>query len=70
MTKVQLAIRGMSCEHCVKRVTKALESLAGVDKATVSLAENSAEVTFDEGKTSLATLIEAVEDAGYEAKAA
>jgi len=70
MTTAKLAIRGMTCEHCVKRVTKALEEVAGVAQAEVSLAENSAQVTFDEGKASLAALIEAVEEAGYEASAA
>jgi copper ion binding protein len=70
MTTAKLAIRGMTCEHCVKRVTKALAEVAGVLQAEVSLAENSAQVTFDEGKTSLAALTQAVEEAGYEASAA
>ena len=67
MTIAKLAIRGMTCEHCVKRVTKALEEVPGVQQVEVSLATNSAEVDYDEGITSIATLIEAVTDAGYEA---
>ena len=38
MTK-KLQIKGMSCEHCVARVKKMLESLDGVSSAEVSLAD-------------------------------
>jgi copper chaperone len=62
---IRLTIVGMSCDHCVNAVTGALQTVAGVDKATVSLAEESAVVT---GKDLDPTaLIAAVEEEGYEA---
>jgi copper ion binding protein len=64
--KTTLKIEGMSCEHCVKHVTDALEKLNGVKSATVSLEKKSAVVEHGEA-VSLAALKAAVEEAGYEA---
>lgn len=62
MTK-KLSIEGMSCGHCVKHVTDALQELKSVKSAKVDLDSKSAVV---EGDASDATLKEAVEDAGYD----
>lgn len=59
-----LTVEGMSCMHCVNRVKKALEGVAGVTKADVSLDEKKA-VAEGEGFTDEG-LKKAVEDAGYE----
>ncbi len=45
MKKV-LNIKGMSCQHCVARATKALNSLEGVE-AKVNLKKNNATVVMD-----------------------
>ncbi len=37
MTRIELGIDGMSCDHCVARVRKALEQVDGVSTVTVSL---------------------------------
>jgi copper ion binding protein len=63
--KTTLKIEGMSCEHCVMHVKKALEGIAGVKSAAVSLKTNSAEVDHD-GKADLTLMKEAVTEAGYE----
>jgi Cu+-exporting ATPase len=66
MTQVtHLAVEGMTCAACVTRVEKALAALEGVTQVSVSLASHSARI---EGLTPFPLLIEAVEDAGYEAK--
>ena len=54
----------MSCAGCVAVVEKALQSVAGVDSATVNFAEHTAEVR---GDVDTAVLCKAVVDAGYEA---
>jgi copper chaperone CopZ len=64
--RTTLKIGGMSCEHCVKAVKTALEEVAGVRSAKVSLKDNSALVDHGDGVT-LAALKAAVEEAGYEA---
>ena len=70
MATVTLNIDGMTCGGCVKSVTKVLNDLDGVRSATVSLENKNAQVEFDEGKIRIAQLVEAVEDAGYDARAA
>jgi copper chaperone len=62
---VQLKVTGMTCNHCVKHVTTALEGVAGVSQAKVDLARGEAVV---EGNAELADLIAAVKDEGYEAE--
>lgn len=70
MTKVTLAIQGMSCGHCVKRVQQALASTPGVAKATVTLEPGQAKVEFDEAAATPAQLAAAVKTAGYSASVA
>ena len=37
MATATLKVTGMSCEHCVRSVTQALQNTAGVNNATVDL---------------------------------
>jgi len=57
-------ISGMSCEHCVKRVARALESLPGVKNVRVSLEKGEATFEQPEG-LSLDEIVRAIEEAGY-----
>ena len=60
-----LKVKGMSCQHCVMSVTKALGQLEGIKNVQVDLAKG--EVRFDNTKTVASEQIEkAVTDAGYE----
>ncbi|MDR0878376.1 MAG: copper ion binding protein [Treponema sp.] len=63
--KTVLAIEGMTCEHCVKHVTEALENIAGVKSAKVNLRKKSAEVKHEDQVT-LEAMKAAVTEAGYE----
>jgi copper chaperone len=63
MKEITLNISGMSCQHCVKRIEKALSALAGVSKADVSIGK--AVVSFDELKTAEDGIKQAIEKAGY-----
>lgn len=62
-----LQIEGMTCASCVGRVERALQSTPGVIDATVNLASETASVSYTEGLTSTASLIDAVKVTGYEA---
>lgn len=64
MTKETLKIEGMTCDHCAMHVTHALESVAGVKKAKVSLKKKEAVVSFDEQATK-EMMSQAVAAAGY-----
>ena len=66
-TATTLAIEGMTCASCVRRVERALARTPGVSEANVNLATERATVTWDPAQTSLADLTSAVERAGYSA---
>lgn len=68
MKQIRLEIEGMSCGHCVASVRSALSGLAGVQVAEVRI--GAATVTLDPTQASVAALIDAVQDAGYEAREA
>jgi len=56
----------MTCDGCVNSMTKALKGVAGARNVDVSLKENQATVTYDEGKASVEALKKAIEDAGFD----
>ncbi len=62
-----LNIEGMSCEVCVRHVTRALEGLDGVQSARVSLEDKRAVVIYDPSRVQPPQMLEAVADEGYEA---
>lgn len=62
---MSLQIEGMTCGHCVRSVTKALEGVSGVEKVAVNLAGGRARV---EGAADPRALVRALADEGYEAK--
>jgi cation transport ATPase len=64
---VELAIDGMTCASCVRRVEKAILARPGVDAATVNLATERASIRYAPSATSVADLIQAVDGAGYHA---
>jgi copper chaperone len=60
-----LKVKGMSCQHCVMSVTKALGQLDGIKNVQVDLAKG--EVRFDNPKEIATSRIEkAISDAGYQ----
>jgi copper chaperone len=66
MADAVIHIEGMSCQHCVMRVKKAIEGLAGVSSLTVEIGE--AKVSFDESKIQRKDIEAAVVKAGYKIK--
>ncbi|MDR3333169.1 MAG: copper chaperone CopZ [Synergistaceae bacterium] len=68
MESVTLNVEGMSCEHCVKAVNKAVGGLDGVSGVDVSLEKNTVAVTFDSGKVTVDKIKSEIEDQGYDVK--
>lgn len=64
MSMKRFSIGGMSCAGCVASVEKALKIVEGVKASAVNFAEHTADV---EGEFLIEDLIQAVQDAGYEA---
>ena len=63
MQTIELSISGMTCGACVGHVTKALQGVPGVQKATVDLAGAQAIVAGE--SLDVAQLTAAVEEEGY-----
>jgi len=60
-----IKISGMSCNHCVMAVTKALSGIDGIRNVKVDLAK--AEATFEETKpVDRALIAERIRKAGYD----
>ncbi|MHB1515344.1 MAG: CopZ family metallochaperone [Acidiferrobacteraceae bacterium] len=65
MSETKLRITGMTCDHCVTAVTKALRSIPGVQSAEVSLERKQGVV---QGAVPAARLVQAVKEQGYDAE--
>ena len=60
-----IKIKGMSCQHCVSSVTKALSAIAGIRDVKVSLEKG--EATFTESSpVSKETIKDAITKIGFE----
>lgn len=59
-----ITVEGMSCEHCEQTIEEALQGVSGVSDIRVDREAESATI---EGNPDSAALVQAVEDADYEA---
>ncbi len=67
--EIELTITGMTCDHCVRTVTRALQSGPGVLDAKVNYTTGRARVTLEDARTpDLDSLVSLVEEEGYEAQ--
>jgi copper chaperone len=64
MEKVILRVDGISCDHCVKTITKAAEDLPSVKNVAVDVKGGTVSLMFDPSKSPLKN----IEAAGYEVK--
>ncbi|ADU31299.1 copper ion binding protein [Evansella cellulosilytica] len=65
MKKVNIAVVGMSCGHCVSTIEGALSKLDGVSKVEVNLKENKVLVELDISKVRVLQIEQAIEELGY-----
>jgi len=68
MENLVLHIEGMSCNHCLNAVNKALASLPGLQVDSVRIGR--ADLKFDPAKVSAVQIAAAVTDSGYRATTA
>ena len=67
----EISVGGMTCNNCARHVTDAIQNVAGVSSATVSLQEKNALIRWQAGAaTDIPAVIKAVQQAGFEARAA
>ncbi|MDI9558687.1 MAG: heavy-metal-associated domain-containing protein [Syntrophorhabdus sp.] len=63
MAEANMTIEGMSCQHCVMAVKKALGGVPGILESNVQI--GSAVVKYDESKIRKEDIETKIEDAGY-----
>ncbi|MEI8194785.1 MAG: heavy metal-associated domain-containing protein [Phycisphaerae bacterium] len=61
---LEIDVQGMSCQHCVAKVTAALTGVSGVEAVRVDLPAGKAHVTLAT-PVATATLLAAVQKAGF-----
>ena len=66
MAKTVLTVDGMSCEHCVNAIAKAVGALPGVSGVAVDLTAGSVAVEHEPGIASAEKIKAAIEDQGYD----
>jgi copper chaperone len=66
MAETKLAIEGMSCQHCVMAVKKALGGVPGILESNIQV--GSAAVKYDETKIKNEDIEAKIENAGYKVK--
>jgi copper chaperone len=63
--KATLNVKGMSCNGCVRTITKAVKKLDGVEDVKAQLEERIVEIEFDSSKVSLRRIEEEISKMGY-----
>lgn len=66
VSKVTFSVRGMTCASCAQLIEETLTALEGVYSAEVNLATERVSIQYDPGSITLASIKEAIVDAGYE----
>ncbi|CAM2732685.1 copper-binding metallochaperone CopP [Helicobacter felis] len=63
--KIDIPVKGMTCQHCVDKIEKFVGELEGVSYIGVDLDKQSVQVEFS-APASAEAIEEAILDAGYE----
>jgi len=63
--RVDLPVSGMTCAACARTIERTLASTAGVERARVNLATNTATIEYQASRVRVADFIAAIEDLGY-----
>ncbi|MGM0875723.1 MAG: copper chaperone CopZ [Bacillota bacterium] len=66
MENVILAVKGMSCGHCINSIEENVGKLNGVNFVKVHLNEEKVVVSFDMKVVSLKGITDIIEDQGYD----
>jgi copper chaperone CopZ len=67
METTTIKVSGMTCQGCVRSVTRVLQAVPGVEGVDVSLEKGEAAVRYDPAQAGTLHFRKAVEDAGFEA---
>lgn len=63
---ITLPVVGMTCMSCVNAITSVVSAMPGINNILVSLKQHQATVDFDASVVSVAQVVEAIEDCGFD----
>jgi Cu+-exporting ATPase len=63
--RVDLPVSGMTCAACARTIERTLANTAGVERARVNLATNTATIEYQPSRVQVADFIAAIEELGY-----
>ncbi|PHO09879.1 hypothetical protein CPG37_07660 [Malaciobacter canalis] len=66
--EVEIEVEKMHCPLCTTMVKKAIKKVDGVNKVSVKLNTKKATVNYDDSKTDIKTILEAIKTTSYEGK--
>ena len=66
MKQELVKVEGMTCQHCVKTITEALNKISGVDLVDVNLHKKEVDVRFNENEISLQKIKNKIIEMGFE----
>jgi copper chaperone len=66
MEQITLAVKGMSCQHCVSAIEGAVGEQSGVDSVKVHLDKGEVDITFNADEVGVEQIKELIEDQGYD----
>ena len=66
MKQELIKVEGMTCQHCVETITKALKSISGLNSIDVILDNKEVSVRFDENETNLQEINKKIVEVGFE----
>ncbi|MDH4117878.1 MAG: copper ion binding protein [Acidimicrobiia bacterium] len=66
MTTTTISVPDISCGHCKSSIEGAVGALSGVSTVEVTIDAKTVDVSFDASSLALDSIIEAIEDQGYE----
>lgn len=65
MAELILDVEGMTCNHCVQTVEKALTKLPGIERSLVDLEKGQVHIEYDANRVNEDKMKQAVEISGY-----
>lgn len=68
MREALLTVNGMTCSACVNTITAQVMTLVGVDACNLSLVTNECHVKYQESKCTVETIIETINDCGFDSE--
>jgi copper chaperone len=66
MDHKNIHVEGMTCDHCVETVTRAVNSLDGISQVSVDLDKKQVSVDFDENQTDMDAISSKIIEVGFE----